>query len=189
MPLLVGLGNPGPTYRQHRHNVGFRVLERLHERVGASEWRDKYAGLACKGVVSGRECALLKPGTFMNLSGRSVQKAMAQLGVPVGEVIVVHDDLDLALGDVRVKVGGGHGGHNGLRDISGLVGADYVRVRVGIGRPIVGSVEDFVLSPFRPDERPVIDAAIEQAAEAMEGLVGEGPARVMNKTNARPKKA
>lgn len=188
MLLVVGLGNPGPSYRNHRHNVGFMVVEKLHDRINASEWREKFSGLASKGLCAARETHLLLPQTFMNLSGRAVQKAVTQLGAKPADIIVVHDDLDLPYGDVRVKVGGGHGGHNGLRDISAVIGPDYLRVRVGIGRPTVGTVEHFVLSSFSKEEAPELPSVIDRAVEALEGLVADGPAQTMNKTNARPKK-
>lgn len=183
--LLVGLGNPGPPYRSHRHNVGFMVLDALHARVGASEWREKFNGLAAKAVVAGREAWLLKPQTFMNASGRAVQKALTQCGIKLRDVVVVHDDLDLPFGEVRVKVGGGHGGHNGLRDISNAVGSDYVRVRVGIGRPTQGSVEHFVLSPFTKEEQAELDAIIERAVDAVIEVCAKGPEAAMNKFNVR----
>ncbi len=187
MPLVVGLGNPGPSYRNHRHNVGFMVVEKLRDRVDASEWREKFSGLSSKGLVAARETHLLLPQTFMNLSGRAVQKAVTQLGVKPADIIVVHDDLDLEFGDVRVKVGGGHGGHNGLRDISAVIGTEYLRVRVGIGRPTVGTVEHFVLSAFTKEEASELAGVIDRAVEATQGLVAEGPANTMNKVNVRPK--
>ncbi|MEI8255769.1 MAG: aminoacyl-tRNA hydrolase [Deltaproteobacteria bacterium] len=188
MQLVVGLGNPGPSYRNHRHNVGFMVVERLHARIGASEWREKFRGLAGRGLLAGRETHLLLPQTFMNLSGESVQRAVTQLGVKPADILVVHDDLDLPFGDVRVKVAGGHGGHNGLRDITRVIGADYLRVRVGIGRPTVGTVEHYVLSPFTKEESAELEGVIARAVEAIEGVVSEGPSLAMNKTNTKPKK-
>lgn len=187
MLLIVGLGNPGPQYRAHRHNVGFLVLDRIQSRVGASEWREKFSGLSGKGVLAGREATLLKPQTFMNLSGRAVQKALAQLGCKPADVLVVHDDLDLPFGAVRVKLGGGHGGHNGLRDISAAMGPDYARVRVGIGRPTVGTVEHYVLSGFNKEEQPELEAIVDRAADAVEDWVGLGAEKAMNKHNGGKK--
>ena len=188
MLLIVGLGNPGPKYQTHRHNLGFMTLDRVQSRVGASEWRDKFGGHSGRGVIAGQEATLLKPQTFMNLSGRAVQKALAQLGAHPKDMIVVHDDLDLVYGDVRVKVGGGHGGHNGLRDISAAIGPEYIRVRIGIGRPSVGTVEHYVLSPFSKEELASLDGILERAADALVGLIADGPAPTMNKVNTRPKK-
>ena len=124
----------------------------------------------------------------MNLSGEAVQRAVTQVGVKPADIVVVHDDLDLPFGDVRVKVGGGHGGHNGLRDITRVIGADYLRVRVGIGRPTVGAVEQYVLSQFTKEEAAELGGVIDRGVEAIEGIVAEGPSQAMNKTNVRPKK-
>jgi PTH1 family peptidyl-tRNA hydrolase len=186
--LFVGLGNPGAQYRSHRHNAGFMALDRLHARIGASEWREKFGGFASKGILAGREVTLLKPQTFMNLSGRAVQKAIAQLGTKPAEIVVVHDEIDLPFGDVRVKVGGGHGGHNGLRDISAAIGGDYLRVRLGVGRPTVGTVEHYVLSPFERAEQAELEGVFDRAADALESIAANGPEPAMNKVNARPKK-
>ena len=187
MPLIVGLGNPGSQYRNHRHNAGFMALDRLHDRIGASEWREKFTGLTGKGVLAGREVVLLKPQTFMNLSGRSVLKAIGLSGFKPADITVVHDDLDLAFGDVRVKLGGGHGGHNGLRDISAAIGQDYVRVRIGIGRPTVGTVEHYVLSAFAKDEEAALVGVLERADLAIETIVAEGVERAMSRTNVKAK--
>lgn len=135
MKLIVGLGNPGPQYRNHRHNVGFMALDRVHARQYGSEWREKHQGLVSQCVIAGRPVVLLKPQTYMNVSGSSVVRAAQQGGVKVGEVLVVHDELELPFGEVRAKLGGGLGGHNGLRSIHGVMGADFARIRVGIGRP------------------------------------------------------
>ena len=188
MPLIVGLGNPGPSYKNHRHNVGFMTVERLHGRVSGSEWRERFRGLASRGVYAGTECHLLLPQTFMNLSGESVLRAVTQFGAKPADILVAHDDLDLPFGDVRVKVGGGHGGHNGLRDITRVIGADYLRVRIGIGRPTIGTVEHFVLSPFTKEEGAELSGVIDRAVEALEGIIADGPSQAMNKTNVRPKK-
>lgn len=172
MRLVVGLGNPGPQYRNHRHNAGFMVADLLASRASGSEWREKFTGLASRAVISGCEVTLLKPQTFMNLSGRSVQRALQQLGLKLADIVVVHDDLELAYGDVRAKQSGGHGGHNGLRDINATVGADYARVRVGIGRPAVGTVESYVLSGFSSAEQGSLDDVLGRAADAVELILG-----------------
>ncbi len=189
--LLVGLGNPGAKYRAHRHNVGFMVLDRVHARALGSEWREKYSGEVSRGILAATECLLLKPQTFMNLSGRAVQKALQDLRLTPADIVVVHDDLDLEFADVRVKVGGGHGGHNGLRDINATIGPDYVRVRVGIGRPSDATmpVEGYVLSAFDKSEQAEIDDVLARAAQAVERLVSEGPDKTMNVVNAKPKRA
>lgn len=185
MKLIVGLGNPGPQYSRHRHNVGFMVLDALHERASGSEWRERYVGLSARGVLAGREVTLLKPQTFMNLSGRSVQRACQQMGLRPQDIVVVHDELDLPYGEVRAKLGGGHGGHNGLRDIGATIGMDYARVRVGIGRPSVGTVEHFVLSPFTAEEQVSLPGLLTHAADVVECAVSQGIEAAMNRFNGK----
>lgn len=174
MKLIVGLGNPGSQYRTHRHNVGFMVLDRLHERAYGSEWRDKHAGLLARAVSAGREISLLKPQTFMNLSGRSVMRAVQQMGLAPQDILVVHDELELPFGDLRAKQGGGHGGHNGLRDITAAIGGNFARLRVGIGRPEQGAVDAYVLSAFSKDESPQLDAVLDGAVAIIETVFTRG---------------
>jgi len=187
--LLVGLGNPGKKYAETRHNVGFVVLDALAKDQGLEDFRAKFSGLFSKGRVFGRDVGLLKPETFMNLSGDAVQPAMVFHKVAVGDVIVVHDELDLPFGDVRVKVGGGHAGHNGLRSLIARIGSpDFVRVRFGIGRPppsFGGAVADFVLSGFSADERAALPAAIVAAKGAVERVIRDGAAAAMGVVNTR----
>lgn len=175
MKLIVGLGNPGAQYARHRHNVGFMVLDRLHGRGMGSEWREKYVGLAARAVIAGREVTLLKPQTFMNLSGRSVVRALQQMSAAIKDVLVLHDELELPFGEIRPKVGGGHGGHNGLRDITATAGADFARVRVGIGRPPGRQdAADYVLRDFAAAERGRLPFVLDDAADAVEYLVEHG---------------
>lgn len=187
MKLIVGLGNPGPQYRNNRHNAGFLTLDLVHERASGSEWREKFVGIAARGVLVGHEVTMLKPQTFMNLSGRAVQRAVQQMGLTPQQILVIHDDLDLEYGDVRAKLGGGHGGHNGLRDITASIGPDYARVRVGIGRPTVGTVESFVLNGFSKDEQVTLPDVLTRAADAVALAVVQGVDAAMNKANVRPK--
>jgi peptidyl-tRNA hydrolase, PTH1 family len=163
MKLLVGLGNPGETYARHRHNVGFMALDRLAERHKFSPWKKKFQGYVSEGVIDGARATLLKPETFMNDSGRSVGEALRYLKVPVADLIVFHDELDLDPGRVKVKVGGGNAGHNGLRSISAHQGNDYQRVRIGIGHPgHKDAVSGYVLHDFAKVEMtwlvPLLDA-------------------------------
>jgi len=181
--LLVGLGNPGPSYRSHRHNVGFMVLDRLHSIAGASEWREKYSALTAKGVLAGQPVTLLQPQTFMNLSGTSVQKASTDLRFPPAKIIVVHDELELPFGQVRAKFGGGHAGHNGLRDITAKLGPEFARIRVGIGRPTVGAVDSYVLSPFSKEEQPELSAVIDRAIALVELALRDGIEAAIEKSN------
>jgi peptidyl-tRNA hydrolase, PTH1 family len=187
--LLVGLGNPGKKYEATRHNAGFLVLDAMAKSEGLDDFREKFSGLFVKGRAFGKDVVLLKPQTFMNLSGDSVQPAMVFHKVAVGDVIVVHDELDLPFGEVRVKVGGGHAGHNGIRSIIARIGSpDFVRVRVGIGRPPVGfggDVADYVLMGFDPTERARVPALVEEAKLAVERIVKEGTVAAMGTVNAK----
>lgn len=133
--LVAGLGNPGRSYAGHRHNIGFMALDRAAGSNGFGPWRSKFQGEIAEGRVAGRRVILLKPATFMNESGRAVGEAARFLKVPPQDIIVVHDELDLAPGKCRMKVGGGHAGHNGLRSIHAHIGPDYARARLGIGHP------------------------------------------------------
>lgn len=191
--LVVGLGNPGKKYERNRHNVGFMVVERLAQSHGLPAFKEKFGGVWTKGEIAVGDVrhpvALLLPHTFMNLSGDSVQPAAAFLKVDPGHVIVVHDELDLPWQDVRLKVGGGHAGHNGLRSIIQRLGtADFVRVRVGIGRPppgFKGDVADWVLSDFDAMERAELPAVIDRARAAIERVIADGVAAAMNVVNTR----
>jgi peptidyl-tRNA hydrolase, PTH1 family len=134
--LLVGLGNPGREYEGHRHNIGFRVVDAIREAQGWPDFKSKFSGVWTRGSLAGHPVALLKPQGYMNLSGESVQLAAAFLKVPAQDIVVIHDELDLEWKDVRIKVGGGHAGHNGVRNIIERLGsAAFVRVRVGISSP------------------------------------------------------
>lgn len=186
MWLIVGLGNPGPKYRDTRHNVGFMTVDRLAARMSAGPFKEKFRGEWCKGTLARQDVVLLKPMTFMNLSGESLQAAMAFWKVPLSEVLVIHDELDLAFRDVRVKVGGGAAGHNGLKSIvQHCGGPDFTRVRIGIGRPPKGSTESWVLGTFDSVESAELDDVLQQAALAAETVVKEGPHAAQNKFNVR----
>lgn len=187
MWLIVGLGNPGPKYRSTRHNVGFMVVDRLASRASAGPFKEKFKGQWCRASVGGRDVVLLQPLTFMNLSGESVQAAMAFFKTPLSEVLVVHDELDLTWRDVRVKVGGGAAGNNGLKSIIQHCGPEFARVRVGIGRPPVGSTESWVLSDFSGVESAELPDVLEVAALAAETVVKDGPQAAQNKFNVRPR--
>ncbi|RME17075.1 MAG: aminoacyl-tRNA hydrolase, partial [Alphaproteobacteria bacterium] len=135
MKLFVGLGNPGAKYARNRHNIGFMALDRIAEDHGFGPWRAKFQGLVSEGRLGGEKVVLLKPQTYMNLSGQAVGEAMRFFKLAPADVIVFHDELDLAPGKVRLKLGGGHAGHNGLRSIHAHIGEAYGRVRLGIGHP------------------------------------------------------
>jgi peptidyl-tRNA hydrolase, PTH1 family len=174
-PVVVGLGNPGRSYERTRHNAGYLVADELARRHAGS-WRKRKRAEAAPITLGLTDATLLKPTTFMNNSGSAVSDYRPE------NLIVVHDDLDLEAGTVRVKVGGGAGGHNGLRSIIGRMGNDFVRVRIGIGRPPVGvGVTDYVLS--RMDS--IVKEAVPAAADAVELLLEHGPEAAMNRFNVR----
>jgi PTH1 family peptidyl-tRNA hydrolase len=178
MWLVVGLGNPGKQYAKNRHNVGFMVTELLGARWKAPAAKEKFSALWSKAAFAGDDAILLQPQTYMNLSGESVQKAMAFFKVPLSNVLVIHDELDLAFEDVRVKVGGGAAGHNGLKSIlQHCVGPDFVRVRIGIGRPPRGAVESWVLGDFDAVEGARLPDVLQAAALASEAVLRDGPAK------------
>ncbi len=181
MLLVAGLGNPGPKYAGNRHNVGFMVVERLAERWDYVTFREKFKGRFAKASFGGEDVGLLEPLTYMNLSGESVQKALAFFKIGLDDLLVVHDELDLPYGEVRIKVGGGTAGHNGLRSIVRQCGGnDFTRVRVGIGRPRSGAVEGHVLSDFSSDERATLTDVVDRAADMVEAIVDKGPRAAMN---------
>jgi peptidyl-tRNA hydrolase, PTH1 family len=192
MKLLVGLGNPGTKYAKTRHNVGFMAVDELARSLGL-EWREKFNGEWAKGSIGGEDIVLLKPMTFMNDSGRSVQAAAAffHLKAAPNEMLVLHDELDIPFGEVRLKVGGGHAGHNGLRSIVAALGAEFARVRMGIGRPPAGyrgEVADFVLTPFEAVEAASVPDLVNKACDAAKKWIDKG-ALAANDTNVRRKKA
>ena len=186
MALIVGLGNPGPQYAGNRHNVGFMVTDHLAERWRAPGWREKFSGLFTKTTVGGEDVVLLKPMTYMNLSGESVQKAMRFFKVALDEVVVVHDELDHAHGEIRIKVGGGTAGHNGLKSIVQHGGGNgFTRIRFGIGRPKHGPVDKYVLSDFSSEESIDTDSLVELAADMAEAVVRDGTEKAMRKFHRR----
>ncbi len=179
MKLIVGLGNPGPQYARHRHNIGFMVADAIAAAHGFPPWRSRFQGLATEGRLGTGRVVLLKPGTFMNLSGQSVGEAMRYLKIEPADVIVIHDELDLPPGRVRLKSGGGHAGHNGLRSIHQHIGEGYGRVRVGIGHPgEKARVSGYVLSNFSTEEAPAMARLVEALADAAPLIAGFDGARL-----------
>ncbi len=150
--LIVGLGNVGAKYELTRHNVGFLFIDALASVNNFGNFKVKFKGEFSKGTIDSQQIILLKPHTFMNLSGQSVQPAMQFFKIKPEEVLVVHDDIDLKFGVVKTKLGGGDAGHNGLKDITSAIGKDYWRMRIGIGRPEFGEISDFVLQKFSKTE-------------------------------------
>jgi PTH1 family peptidyl-tRNA hydrolase len=184
--IIVGLGNPGSQYAGNRHNIGFMVADRLADKIGGG-YREKFRAHFCRGTLAGKDVLVLKPMTFMNLSGTSVGEAATFFKTPVQEVIVIHDELDLAYDQVQVKIGGGHAGHNGLRSIFEHFGKDFVRDRVGIGRPKFGDVTGHVLGNFSSDEQAGLSLVIDKAAAAIELILQKGALAAQNATNQKPK--
>ncbi len=183
--LVVGLGNPGPAYEGTPHNIGYRVVEELARRHGFPRARRGFDGRVAEGAMRGRSVLLLQPTTFMNDSGRSVAAAFRAVKLPLADVLVVHDHIDLPFGRLRLMDGGGSGGHNGLKSITGLLGAGYARLRVGVDRPPSTDpdvVADFVLSPFR-ESRAEVDALTAAAADAVELWLDRGPEAAANGIN------
>lgn len=192
--LIVGLGNPGPGYAGNRHNVGVMVIEEIARRTGSTlkAHRAQALGTSVRlpqpsGAPGGPAAIIARPTTYMNVSGGPVKSLMNFFKVPVEKLIVIHDELDIDFADVRLKKGGGEGGHNGLRSISSAVGTkDYLRVRVGIGRPPGRQdVADFVLKDFNSTEKKELPFLIDEAADATQTLVDLGLADAQNKVHAR----
>jgi PTH1 family peptidyl-tRNA hydrolase len=183
MQLLVGLGNPGRAYASNRHNIGFMALDEIVARYGLSRPKARFAGTVCEGTIDGVRVVALKPSTYMNESGRSVGEAVRFLKIDVGDITVIHDELDLAPGKVRVKRGGGAGGHNGIRSIDAHIGRDYRRVRIGIGHPgIKERVTGHVLDDFSKAEREGwVRSTVEAVAEAVPMLLAGDDAAFMSR--------
>jgi PTH1 family peptidyl-tRNA hydrolase len=186
--LIVGLGNPGKTYQESRHNLGFRVVDLLAEHHGIRVGQKRFRGEFGSGSIGDQRVYLLKPLTFMNLSGEAVATAVNYLKIPLEQVLIAHDDVDLALGRIQVKSGGGHGGHRGLQSVIEYLNTDdFVRIRVGVGRPKdEGGVTDYVLEPFGSAESSAAEDAVGRAAEAAATWLQDGLTTAMNQYNSWP---
>ena len=190
MKLVVGLGNPGSKYEGTRHNIGFEVVDRLAEGGSGARFTRKFDGLVAENEIDFRRVLLLKPETFMNLSGRSVGQALRFYKLELSDLFVVCDDLSLPLGKLRIRGGGSDGGQKGLRDIAAQLGTEeFARLRVGIGERGPIDAVDFVLSRFRTAERAVIDDAVILATQAVAVWVTQGLAAAMNRFNGPAEKA
>jgi len=182
--LFVGLGNPGASYAGHRHNVGFKAVEAIARHHGLGPWRRRFQGVTAEGVIGIARVLLLLPGTYMNESGRAVGEAAHFYKLALPDIVVFHDELDLSPGKVRVKVGGGNAGHNGLRSISAHLGNDYRRVRIGIGHPGAKElVQPYVLSDFAKGERAWVEALTDIIADNAELLAKGEDATFQNKVH------
>lgn len=162
MMLFVGLGNPGSQYEKNRHNVGFMAVSRIVENHNFSPWKNKFQGSISNGLLRNQKIIILKPNTFMNLSGQSVGEVIRFYKIPSSKVIVFHDEIDFPLGKLKFKSGGGHAGHNGLRSISEHIGSDYIRIRIGVGHPgNKNAVANYVLGNFSKVEQETITQILE----------------------------
>ncbi len=186
--MIVGLGNPGPDYANTRHNAGFMAVDLIADNLRASYWKDEYGARTALVRLGDEDILLVEPQTFMNLSGTAIRNLANEYDAAVSEIIVVHDDLDLPLGSVKVKRGGGHGGHNGLRSVNEKLDDNgYLRVRVGIGRP-PGRMDpaDYVLQRMKPAVADELEAVIPTAAQAAIHILEHGVDSAMREFNASP---
>ena len=184
--LVAGLGNPGPTYAGQRHNIGFMAVDRIAEDLNLGPWRRKFQAEIAEGAIGGKRVILLKPQTYMNESGRAIAEAARFHKIPPADVIVIHDELDLAPSKCRVKIGGGHAGHNGLRSIHAHIGPDYARVRLGIGHPgDKAKVSGYVLHDFAKAEQSWLDDLLRGICDGVALLVQGDDAGFQNKVALR----
>ena len=179
--LLVGLGNPGTEYAQTRHNVGFMAVDELVRRFSFDAFKSEHKGLLAKGQIANERCLILKPETYMNLSGESVQSVMAFYKIHPQDIIVFHDDLDLPVGKVKVKIGGGSGGHNGIKNIDSHIGVNYMRVRIGVDKDKMIDTANYVLGKPSADEQKILDVLFEQIAQNIDLLLNGDMSAFMNK--------
>ncbi len=188
MILLVGLGNPGSEYASTRHNVGFMAADAFTRRYSFTPFKEKFKGVLAESIVQNEKVLLLKPQTYMNLSGESVRAVCDFYKITSADVIVFHDDMDLSVGRVKVKTGGGSGGHNGIKNIDLHIGANYMRVRIGISKPVLkAQVVDFVLSKFTGEEKRILDSQIDLIAENLPLLIMKKADCFMNKLQGKEK--
>ena len=185
MKAFIGLGNPGSTYVMTRHNVGFLCIDALHDAFSFPSFSKKFLSAYSKGMIDGHECHLLKPQTYMNLSGDAVLKLVSFFKLKPTDVCVIHDDLDLDPGKVRLKRGGGAGGHNGLKNLDQKIGSDYWRLRIGIGRPKKSHqpAADFVLQSFDAEDETWLVPLLQRTVEFLPLLFGEDPHKFTSQLN------
>lgn len=185
MRVIVGLGNPGREYETTRHNVGFMAVDRLSADLGIEIRKKKFEALCGEGTVDGKKVVLVKPMTYMNLSGQAVRQVLDWYKPAADEWVIVYDDMDLPLGMIRLRVKGSSGGHNGIKSIISCTGTqEFLRLRIGVGRPAPGTtVVEHVLSPFRKDEQPLAEETVGKATAALHTFVEENFSAAMNKHN------
>lgn len=185
--LVLGLGNPGDAYKNTRHNVGFMVVDALAEAFSVSCEKKKFDALFGRGVIEGAEVILAKPMSYMNRSGLPAGGIMSYFGISGKDMVVIHDDIDLAFGRIKIKEKGGHGGHNGIKSLTDtLGGGEFSRLRIGTGRPEAGKdVADYVLGRFGPDETKVLPEIIRTARDAVVTILCKGTKEGMNRFNSK----
>jgi len=181
MRLLVGLGNPGKEYALTRHNMGFMAVDEIVRRFSFTPWKKGFKGQVCAGEIGGEKVVLLKPETFMNLSGEAVQEAVHFYKLTPADVIVFHDELDLPVGKMKVKVGGSPAGHNGLKSIDSHIGPDYMRVRIGVDNDKNIPTADYVLGKPSPDDFKILENEFNQIAENINFLIAGDISGFLNK--------
>ncbi len=187
MWLIVGLGNPGSEYKLTRHNIGFMAVDDLLKGLGDPNVKKQFKAEFFQTEFKDQQLLICKPQTFMNLSGESVQAIMSFYKIPMDKLIVIHDDIDQAFGQIRIHKNRGHGGHNGIRSISGLLGsADYLRIKLGVGRPENPHipVADYVLGPFNPSEMSALPVFLNKSCDALKSLMLEGLQKASTKFNS-----
>lgn len=184
MKLVVGLGNPGRKYKDTRHNAGFMVIDRVADKYNIQLRKEERKALVAKERIKGEKVILAKPQTFMNKSGVSVQQLADYYNLDTADILIIYDDLDLDVGQLKIKPQGGHGGHNGIRSVINLLGSkNFARVRIGIGRPEYRSVKDYVLSKFSSEEEEEIDQVLRSGVKAVEYFLDSNLDQAMNKYN------
>jgi PTH1 family peptidyl-tRNA hydrolase len=182
MRLLVGLGNPGERYAQNRHNIGFMAIEKIVERYRFSPWRARFQGVMAEGTVDGEKVLALKPQTYMNLSGQAVGEASRFFKIETASTIVMYDEIELAAGKVKVKLGGGSAGHNGIKSIDAHIGPEYWRLRLGVGRPATKEeVHGHVLSDFAKADQEWLDKLLAAVSDAIPLLIAGDESKFMTK--------
>ncbi len=182
MFLVVGWGNPGEEYAKTRHNIGFMAADEIHSRYNFAPYKSKFEGLLAEGTIDSEKVLLLKPQTFMNLSGNSVGKVANFYKIPPKNIIVIHDDKDLALGKLKAKIGGSAGGHNGLKNIDSQIGLEYNRIRIGVGSPKEHNTDtvNFVLSRFAKAEMDILQERLDFISTTINELINKGVAQYSN---------
>lgn len=190
MKVIVGLGNPGSEYAKTKHNVGFMFIDAMAEKLGVSEWRDKFEAKIAETRIGSEKVLLVKPMTYMNESGQAVGPIMSFYKLLPEDLIVVHDDMDIPAGTIRIRKKGSAGGHNGIKSILAHIGDEhFARVRIGIGRPLTGwTVVNHVLAPFSNEDAPKIDEAIKYLEPAVECIINDDVDMAMNKFNPKKQK-